>query len=321
VAQKYVLGDVGAAERLLDDLYVSLRRRLRNWAGATQQTPQPRMGYIGQHLTSVVTGYPGGRSGARGHDLTLPRDRYSEIKTCYRVDQLGKCINCGLGVASIEVSCAFCGSADIRRNDDSKWLLVVPSEAELHRMFDAEAFYLVLFDFADFRTPVDINARIWEVDPRAPGFALCAIDYFLNIRPKSKSNAAFNLWPFSLKFHLMNPRLIYHAVINGNDRITTIAFPGRDEPVLDALQPLGTYSRSNTLTAKAIRRMCATFELTASRSQTKRELLEQAEVERTQEGWYDEELADVLSSAVYLPLLPRQGKGMIPAVTRERLWD
>lgn len=37
----------------------------------TQQTPQARMGYVGQHLVSVVTGYPGGKSGARGYDLVI----------------------------------------------------------------------------------------------------------------------------------------------------------------------------------------------------------------------------------------------------------
>ena len=60
------------AAALLTDLYVRLRRDLQRWAAVTQQTPQPRMGYVGQHLVSVATGHPGGRSGARGDDLKLP---------------------------------------------------------------------------------------------------------------------------------------------------------------------------------------------------------------------------------------------------------
>ena len=93
------------ASSLLTDLYVSLRRSLQKWAAVTHQTPQPRMGYVGQHLVSVVTGHPGGRSGARGDDIKLPNGRTAEIKCCYRVDQLGICKKCGAKVARIEKVC------------------------------------------------------------------------------------------------------------------------------------------------------------------------------------------------------------------------
>ena len=76
------LGTVQAAEGVLRDLYVDLRRKLRSWSEVTKQTPQARMGYVGQHLVSAVTGYPGGRSGARGRDLILPNGAHAEIKTC-----------------------------------------------------------------------------------------------------------------------------------------------------------------------------------------------------------------------------------------------
>ena len=137
------------------------------------------MGYVGQHLTSVVTGHPGGRSGARGHDLIVG-DGFAEIKTCYRVDQLGVCgdSSCGGAVAAVELLCPLCGTDDISRKDDSKWLLTPRSEAEVQQMFEAVSFYLVLFDFAERDSAADINARIWEVDPRSPGFALCVVDDF-----------------------------------------------------------------------------------------------------------------------------------------------
>ena len=93
------------AAALLSDLYVRLRRDLKRWAAVTHQTPQPRMGYVGQHLVSVVTGHPGGRSGARGDDIKLPNGEVAEIKCCYRVDQLGVCEGCGAAVASIETAC------------------------------------------------------------------------------------------------------------------------------------------------------------------------------------------------------------------------
>ena len=85
------LGDVRSSEKLLGDLYIDLRIRVNMWAAVTQQTSQARMGCVGQHLTSVATGFPGGKSGARGRDLVLPNGEYAEIKTCYRVDQLGQC--------------------------------------------------------------------------------------------------------------------------------------------------------------------------------------------------------------------------------------
>ena len=61
----YTLGTIEASEALIKDLYIDLRAKVNAWSKITQQTPQARMGYVGQHLVSVVTGYPGGKSGAR----------------------------------------------------------------------------------------------------------------------------------------------------------------------------------------------------------------------------------------------------------------
>lgn len=91
----YTLGTIEASEALIKDLYIDLRAKVNAWSKITQQTPQARMGYVGQHLVSVVTGYPGGKSGARGYDLVIDDERHGEIKTCYRVDQLGSCNACG----------------------------------------------------------------------------------------------------------------------------------------------------------------------------------------------------------------------------------
>lgn len=92
---KYQLGTIEASEQLIKDLYINLRNEVNAWSKITQQTPQARMEYIGQHLVSVVTGFPGGKSGARGYDLVLNKNEFGEIKTCYRVDQLGACKDCG----------------------------------------------------------------------------------------------------------------------------------------------------------------------------------------------------------------------------------
>ena len=72
MATKFSLGTIEASEQLLQDLYLDLRVKILRWAPLTKQTAQARMGYVGQHLVSVVTGLPGGKSGARGHDLIHP---------------------------------------------------------------------------------------------------------------------------------------------------------------------------------------------------------------------------------------------------------
>ena len=94
-------------------------------SGTSRQSPcvfaDHRSGVnVGQHLVSVVTGYPGGKSGARGYDLVIDDERHGEIKTCYRVDQLGSCNACGAVVSSLETECAVCRSTSINRKDDSK---------------------------------------------------------------------------------------------------------------------------------------------------------------------------------------------------------
>lgn len=71
----YTLGTIEASEALIKDLYIDLRAKVNAWSKITQQTPQARMGYVGQHLVSVVTGYPGGKSGARGYDLVIDDER------------------------------------------------------------------------------------------------------------------------------------------------------------------------------------------------------------------------------------------------------
>jgi hypothetical protein len=297
----YELGTIQASEAVLRDLYVTLRRSIANWAAVTNQTPQARMGYVGQHLTSVVTGFPGGRSGARGKDLLLPEGRSGEIKTCYRIDQLGTCRDCGHAVASIEVTCPGCQSTSISRKDDSKWLIGPGSEAELHALWETEAFYLVLFDFADFADPREINARIWEVDPRSPGFAYCMVDYFFNIRARSHSKAPFNLWPFSFKFGLLGGELIYSALIHEDDSIETLIFPGaRGESVPIQLDPLQHYARSRSMSTSALE--AAAGEIGVEATLKKRgDLISAIQALRDESKGDESHLQEILARQIYLP--------------------
>jgi len=250
LAIKRELGSIHASELLLRELYVDLRKALAAWSQVTRQTPQARMGYIGQHLTSVVTGYPGGRSGARGDDLVLPKGEFAEIKTCSRVDQLGSCLNCGARVSAIEEKCPECGSDKIRRMEDSKWLIGIKNDKELAELFIPKWYYLVLFDLEQDQST--ISARIWRVNPRHPGFALCMIDYYFNIKAKSASGAPFDFWPYSPKFYLMHPWLVYHSRILPDNSIATLLFDGQTGSAKpDPFPPFPDVSRARSITNDA----------------------------------------------------------------------
>jgi hypothetical protein len=310
------IGTPEHAEALLQDLYIRLRRDLQRWASVTQQTPQPRMGYVGQHLVSVVTGYPGGRSGARGDDLKLPGGKCAEIKCCYRVDQLGQCRACGTAVASLERICPNqdCRSTLIERKDDSKWLLAPRDEKELREMFVPVCYYLVLFEFRDLAAAEDIDVSIYHVDPQHLGFSLCMIDYYFNIRSKSKSKAPFNLWPQSPKLLMMKPQRIYWAIIHADDKVETKLFPNRDEPVLHAFGPLTDYARPGTITEEAVDALAtrrsvsfARATITATGRGRLAAKLKELEQRRKADKWSDVDLADDLARSVYTSKVNRYG--------------
>lgn len=304
--KSYSLGTVEASERLIHDLYIDLKQKVNKWSSLTRQTAQARMGYVGQHLVSVVTGFPGGRSGARGKDLVLPNNRFAEIKTCYRVDQLGKCRGCGAGVSSIETQCPECSSQNIERKDDSKWLVSIRHEDELAHMLDPAAYYLVLFDFTDLAKPTTIRGSIWKVDSLNPGFAYCLVDYYFNIR----KNAPFNLWPFQLKFDLIKPLLIYRSLIAADNTITTQVFPGRDEPTIHPLQSLSDYSRSQNLTVDKCRLAARLLKVEIPQTESKRAILNTIQTHVNRERIQQGTVADVFAYALYWPDIEEHAKGL-----------
>lgn len=263
---EYKLKTVEATNALLNDLYIDLRKKVNFWSSITSQTAQARMGYIGQHLVSVVTGYPGGRSGARGKDIVLPNGEYGEIKTCSKVDQLGLCKKCGSPVSPNETKCSFCDSTNIIRKDDSKWLIsiteeypstnaLVDSEDILVNISKPKYYYFVLFEFEDIKIPTSpIVVTIYVVDPKQNGFILCMLDYFYNI----KKNAPFNMWPHMLKFNLCNPKIIYQSKISVDDKITTIHFD-TESPFEEKFSNLSQYKKSKNLTPKTLQNLCNEF--------------------------------------------------------------
>lgn len=298
--RKELLGTVEGANLLIKELFLDLRSSVNEWSKITQQTPQARMGYVGQHLTSMVTGYPGGKSGARGYDIVLP-DGYGEIKTCYRVDQLGACNDCGAVVSAMERECSDCGSSNIKRKDDSKWLIALRNDKEFLEAIEPIIYYLAIFEFEDLNDPSNIVASIYSVDPLAPGFALCMADYFLNIRANSSSKAPFNLWPYLPKFYLMKPLLIYKSIIKADNTIETLAFPGVGEK--PALFDFSRVSRSSNITAEALADCLRYFGAPADVEESKNVLCEKLKELVSTKNISNDLLCDVLSYNIYAPLL------------------
>lgn len=308
---KFKLGTLEASEALIKDLYIDLRSKVNAWSQITSQTPQARMGYVGQHLVSVVTGFPGGKSGARGYDLVMENGEYGEIKTCYRVDQLGACRNCGAVVSSLETICSSCGSQNIDRKDDSKWLIGLRNDQEFEEVIEPKKYYFVLFEFADLidTSNNDINASIWEVDSLNKGFAYCMVDYYLNIRANSKSKAPFNMWPHQFKFALTKPDLIYKSVIKSNGTIETLVFPTLNNRRTDELLPLSEYSGATTITIQAVKRIITRVMGSCPTLSNKREYLDYLQKIRIQQNIANGDLCDMFAEEIYLPLiLPKKNK-------------
>ena len=265
------LKTIECVNALLNDLYIELRRKVNYWSALTDQTAQARMGYIGQHLVSAVTGFKGGKSGARGKDLVISSSEYAEIKTCSRVDQLGFCRSCHSPVSPTETKCSFCSYDAIERKDDSKWLIsiteeypsssaLIDSEDILVNINKPKYFYFVLFEFEDIKIPTSpIVVTIYRVDPKENGFTLCMLDYFYNI----KKNAPFNMWPHMLKFNLCNPKIIYRSKISIEGTISTIHFDN-ENPLIEPFNNLLQYSKSKNLTAKTLANLCEEFNLPIS---------------------------------------------------------
>ena len=206
---------------MLQELILRPRRDLAKWARVTKQTPNIKIGYPGQHLASLVTGVEGARTGARGHDL---RDG-SEVKSCSRVDQLDKCKVCKAAVARIENSCPDCQSIDIRRNNDSKWLLAVKSENELSTLLDeVPRILFILSDYLNYEAS-DWNTlqfqafEIWPQHNRHRHFRKLMENYFNKIymphieRDPTRTPAPKNFWPYSFQFYMCNPVRTFHCIV------------------------------------------------------------------------------------------------------------
>ena len=148
----------------INEIIVSPKHLLKKWSEITNQTPAAKLGYIGQHLASLITGVPGTGSGARGDDL----QDGSEVKSCNKVDQADKCKDCGARIMRYENSCPKCKSKNIERKDDSKWLFTVRSEYELKEYLNMDRIVLILMDYPNFENDdyKDIRILCFEIYPK-----------------------------------------------------------------------------------------------------------------------------------------------------------
>ena len=235
-------------QEYLFELVVRPRRDLVKWAAITKQTPNIKIGYSAQHLASLVTGVEGTRTGARGHDL---RDQ-SEVKSCSRIDQLDRCIDCRASVARLELRCPRCGSNSIRRNNDSKWLFAIKSQEDVSNLIeDVPRVVLILADYPNF----DANDwdtiqfqvfEIWPSNRRHFNFKRLITSYYHNIYvPHIRKNpqntpAPKNLWPYSFQFYMCNPVSTFHCLVENathDSRIEVLSYvdPSTDREQLEPM--------------------------------------------------------------------------------------
>lgn len=216
-------------EMILDPRKIALK-----WSKITKQTPALNFAYIFQHLSSLLTGYEGTRSGARGDDVSDG----TEVKSCNRVDQVDECSECKEKVMRSEKKCLNCNSDKINRKEDSKWLFTIRSEEELQELITCDRVLLILSDYPEFdqNNFEKIRIRAFEIYPNNPRhyrFVEIMKNYYFDIylnnlekNPK-KVPAPKNFWPNSYQFYLSNPIKIFECVItsiNENPNIESIDF-------------------------------------------------------------------------------------------------
>ena len=212
-------------KQFLKEIIVEPKKLLKNWSAITNQTPAAKIGYVGQHLTSLITGVKGTGSGARGDDLADG----SEVKSCNKVDQVDKCKSCGARVFRYETKCSNCDSDKIDRKDDSKWLFSVRDEHELRQYLNMDRIILLLMDYPKFEENDfnDIRVSVFEIypkDSRMSVFGELIRNHYYNIYiPKINDNNndnkanPMNLHPFSFQFYKCNPIQIFECIIQNAD--------------------------------------------------------------------------------------------------------
>jgi len=235
-------------KHFLDEVVLQPRINALNWSKITKQTASIKIGYPGQHLASLITGVQGERTGARGNDLV---DR-SEVKSCSRIDQLDSCNDCNAPVSRLETSCPECGSTNISRKNDSKWLFGVRDESELNVLLHEVQRVLLLiadypyFEASDYDTLRFQSFEIWPESERHHHFCEIMTNYYQKIYLEhkklnpNKTPAPKNFWPYQYQFYMCNPILTFLCIVKNANSAPVIDFqeyvePNRDRSVLPSI--------------------------------------------------------------------------------------
>lgn len=203
------------------DLYIIPRKKLCEWSERTEQTSHTKIGYIGQHLASVLLNIKGTKTGARGNDCVDG----TEVKSCSRVNQSDKCYRCKINMLRSDRQCPKCHETDrIFRNNDSKWLFTIRSEDELYSYLNLDRLLLIVEEYPEFdkQNFNDISITVYEIYPKKDicrNFARMLKIYFSEIytpnfqKYPKKIPAPKNFWPNSFQFHMCNPVEIFKCEI------------------------------------------------------------------------------------------------------------
>lgn len=217
-----ISNNLKSVELFIEEVIIDPKQTLTKWAKVTNQTPAAKIGYIGQHLASLITGVPGTGSGARGDDLADG----SEVKSCNKVDQADKCKDCDARVLRFETKCPVCGSENINRKDDSKWLFSIRDQHELDQYLNLDRVVLLLMDYPNFDDDdfKDIRITVFEIYPKEKRMSvfneLISNHYYNIFRPKQEANKKtnpMNLHPWSFQFYKCNPIKTFECIIKNID--------------------------------------------------------------------------------------------------------
>lgn len=227
--------------KLLEELVTGPRVKALEWSSVTHQTPNLKIGYPGQHLASLITGVLGTRTGARGDDLIDG----TEIKSCSRVDQLDSCKDCKEKVLRIEEKCHYCGSKNIKRMNDSKWLFSIKSENELDLLVNRiDRVLLIIADYPSFDEGCFDSFRIqafeiWVKSERSKKFKEIMTNYYnkiflkhIKINP-NKTPAPKNFWPYSFQFYQCAPLKVFSASVKNANTSPTLSVDYLFSPLED----------------------------------------------------------------------------------------
>lgn len=223
----------------LQEIVVAPRKNIEKWAKETGQTAGLRLGYIGQHLASLAVGMKGTSTGARGKDIIDG----SEVKSCYRIDQVDTCKKCkkegykeeDARVARYETKCPRCGSKNIKRNKDSKWLFSIRNEDDYKDLVEnTERIVLVLGDYPEFDENKFDKLRfqvfeIWVQSERNKIFKERITYYYEKVylpdrkkyedKEKKSPPASENFYPDKIPFFFSNPILVFSCIIDEKNNI------------------------------------------------------------------------------------------------------